>query len=359
MRSRHLIRWGRLVPGAAFVALVLSACGQVGNPAPSAFPSSVSRGGAHVSQQYLFVNNRVNSTQSLISFYNIRTPNKESGSIPTGNLYSILASGPDGNVYAGQDGYKLHSVVAVYDGKNGTLLRTITRGVAYVLALALDQSGTLYVANRQSVTIYPNGQSKHMRKIVTYPKAQITGIAVDPIGDLYVATYSQIYVYATGSNTPKEVITSNVYDVQALGLDTSGNLFVSSIPQNSSCGEVAVFNPGQTAPAYVIPAAENACVWYSFAAAPNGNMYAVTGGQNGIETISAYAYGQTSPALVINRGLDDPSSILFDAGGNLYVADYGKSEIQVYSPGQTKAGRKITEGISGPGSMSISSASKE
>jgi hypothetical protein len=345
----------RLAIGSVFIALVVSACGQGGAPVQSVYPMRISQGSPRAAQQYLYVDNRISSTENYISFYNTGKPIQELGSIPTGNRYSILAVGPDGNLYAGQDGYKFHSSVAVYDGKTGALLRTITRGITTIMAMAMDAKGTLYVANRKSVTIYPNGESEHMRKIVIYERAPISRMAVDPAGDLYVATYSQIYVYPAGSNTPKEVITTDSKEVQSLAVDISGNLFVSSLT-SSSCAELAVFAPGQTSPAYVIPGAGNACVWFGLTASANGDMYALTSSSSGVMTVSAYAYGQTSPVLVITRGIHDAAAMVFDAVGNLYVSDSTSNMIVVYRPGETAVRRRITAGISGPSSMAMSGA---
>jgi hypothetical protein len=67
---------------------------------------------------------------------------------------------------------------------------------------------------------------------------------------------------------------------------------------------------------------------------------------------------QTSPALVISDGIDDPTFMLFDSTGKLYVSDYGANAILVYAPGGTSLLNKITQGISGPDSIAISGASK-
>jgi hypothetical protein len=181
-------------------------------------------------------------------------------------------------------------------------------------------------------------------------------MTVDPAGDLYVASSDQVDIYAPGSKTPERVITTDTERVSALGLDTAGNLYVASLPTSSTCGEVAVFAPGTTEPGYVIPASGNACVWDDFVAAPSGEMYALTRDGSGIASIAAYAYGQTSPKLVISNGLKSPTAMVFDNGGNLYVSDYGANAILVYPPGGTTVLREITQGISMPGSIAISSA---
>jgi hypothetical protein len=91
-------------------------------------------------------------------------------------------------------------------------------------------------------------------------------------------------------------------------------------------------------------------------ASANGDMYALTSSSSGVMTVSAYAYGQTSPVLVITRGIHDAAAMVFDAVGNLYVSDSTSNMIVVYRPGETAVRRRITAGISGPSSMAMSGA---
>jgi len=104
-------------------------------------------------------------------------------------------AGPDGNTGS----------VTVYAAGTGALVNTITAGIDYPNALAIDHSGNLYVANSNgnTVSIYAPGATTPTRVIdVSSPYS----LALDATDNVYVAGGSQITVYRHGSFALRETI---------------------------------------------------------------------------------------------------------------------------------------------------------
>jgi hypothetical protein len=184
---------------------------------------------------------------------------------------------------------------------------SITTGVDYVFGLAMDKSGTLYAANLLggsnnygSITIYPKG--------ATTPSLTITdgivgpyGIAVDSQGNVFTSNLDNntITGYHAGQSTPYETIQFNPFG-QALGMDTDAkdNLWI-------ACDSGAVFE---------IPA------------------------------------GSETPQNANLSGINGPIMITFGKKDEMFVSNFGGSNVTVYSYGTTTPAYTITNGIeqSGP-----------
>lgn len=70
-------------------------------------------------------------------------------------------------------------------------------------------------------------------------------------------------------------------------------------------------------------------------------------------SVSIYAPGTTTPAQTITEGVNDPTSLAFDAEANLYVSNYNASTVTVYAPGADKPLRTISNGINGPVQVAV------
>jgi serine/threonine-protein kinase len=126
--------------------------------------------------------------------------------------------------------------VAIFDlAKVGSpQIGSITRGVKGPCGMAVDSSGTLYVANDvgSNVTIYPPGAVAPSLTLAT-SLTQPTSTAVDGAGNVFVTnrnvarTIAEVVVFPPGQTTPSLTITSGTLtDIIDEALDPAGNLYV-------------------------------------------------------------------------------------------------------------------------------------
>jgi len=73
-----------------------------------------------------------------------------------------------------------------------------------------------------------------------------------------------------------------------------------------------------------------------------------------VNTVTLYAYGQTTPLATIANGVTNPQALIFDAAGNLFVADLPGS-ITVYAPPYNQAPTTIGSGVNHPQALALDS----
>jgi DNA-binding beta-propeller fold protein YncE len=176
--------------------------------------------------------------------------------------------------------------------------------------LAFDRSGNLY-AGEGAIRIYaPTDKTWHV-KLSRAISDGIDGpgaLVIAPSQELFVANSgnSSVSVFAQGGSQPIRRITNGVNTPAALAVDSTGRLYVASLPE-SAAGWVTVYAPGGTRP---------------------------------VRKIGNY------PRFY-------PDSLALDPSGNLYVG-LGTA-VNVYAPGATKLLRRITRGVNGTFSLLIGS----
>lgn len=157
------------------------------------------------------------------------------------------------NVYLSAAG-----VVDVYASGAIEPTRTITQGLDFPVAMSVDKSGNLYVANYGSskgycgkVTIY-DAATGVLKNTVTDGICSPYAFAFDAAGDLYVGNMGRpksgkasVTIYAAGTNALKQTITKGVVAPTALAVDPSGNLYVANYADR---GTVSIYPPGTTSP---------------------------------------------------------------------------------------------------------------
>jgi len=201
------------------------------------------------------------------------------------------------------------NAVNIYTGvdnrEGGTLLGTITAGIAGPIGVWVDRNATLYVANSSdnAVTEYVRG-SNVPATTVTLGVSQPSGVAVDSHGTLYVGNFASSggYVdeYPAGSNAPSARI-KGLQQPEEMAFDANDNLYI----------------------------------------ADNGS------GGSGSGAIWKVPFGKTA---LINLGLEDlsnPLGVSLDANGDLFVSDDGllTDEIFVFQPGHKAPSCVISQGF--------------
>ncbi len=71
-----------------------------------------------------------------------------------------------------------------------------------------------------------------------------------------------------------------------------------------------------------------------------------------VNTVTLYAYGQTTPLATIASGVSNPQALIFDPAGNLFVADQPGS-ITEYPPPYNQAPATIANGVNHPQALAV------
>ena len=155
---------------------------------------------------------------------------------PTDNVDVGSSSGP----YGGNN-----SQVAVFARHSSKTLRIISNGISDPQSIAVDTSGTLYVADTSLsvIAVYPQGATKPLRNITSGVRGP-TALSLDSSGNLYVANNaaSTVTVYAPGKSTPLRTIAAGISGPTTLILDASNTLYV------ANRRTVTVYAPGSRSP---------------------------------------------------------------------------------------------------------------
>jgi sugar lactone lactonase YvrE len=166
-----------------------------------------------------------------------------------------LAFDSAGNLYVA--GY--HGVSVVPPGAK-TPTRTITKGIHAPVALLVDRSDNLYVANcgvcysvhhRSSVTEYAPGGDTPLRTITDGIDAPMA-MAYSEKGRLFVANYGffrrgAVTVYSSGSK-PIRTITAGIRNPDALAMDPHGNLYVANCAYSKGRDSITSYAPDGSGP---------------------------------------------------------------------------------------------------------------
>ncbi len=235
-------------------------------------------------------------------------------------------------------------------GKNGKTVRRITDGISRPESVAVDSQGNLYVAsvgrlftthyNRSpSIAMYaPRHKSPTVR--ITSGVAQPSTVALDESQNVYVANHGFVTEYAPQLGSVIRYI--NIRAPLAFAFDASGNLYVGNNGRDRK-SDVEVYAPGQTNPFETITEGVNQP--YAMTMDPAGNLYvANTFGNN----VTVYALGTTTPFATISQGISQPRGIALDGDGNVYVANASANSVTEYAAGTFKLKQTITDGVNYP-----------
>lgn len=278
-----------------------------------------------------------------------------------------LALDSFGNLFAA-NGNPSYGAVAAYEARDLKLEHTIYP--AYPLALAVDRLGYLYVANcGDGIEVYAPGGTTTVSVIKRRVRSACE-LAFDSSGKLFVVNGDSVTMYAA-TKTPGRmkyvgIITAGVRLPRTLAFAPSGNLFVVNCRscarnQGRRRDSVSVYSPGSTTPFYKITDG----IWdpQAIAIDSTGRLYVASvpltqrGRQPG--WVSVYAPGSAKVLRKITQGVDEPWALAIDPSDNLYVANIGAppagNSVTIYSSGGEKRLRAITEGVDGPAALAISS----
>jgi len=234
----------------------------------------------------------------------------------------------------------------------------VPAGAPAPAAPAEREAAYLYVGNSQgslsTLTVYPLHGSKPLR--VVRRTWGVNGMAVDPFGYVYTGnglpTYGEITVYNPGGGS----ILLNIYsgDVRVFAFDAKGDVYVSDngfISQYASHSDRVIRSIGPHT--YNVDA---------LAVAGSGDLYAAQLGNTssgvGPGVVKVFPPKKTRASRTIRNGIDTPVALAFDASGNLYVANcpscyakQGTGSVAEYAPGAGVPSRVLRDGIDNPDAL--------
>ena len=218
----------------------------------------------------------------------------------------------------------------------------------YPTALAVDHQGNVYIADSGNHLIrrVAGGQLTSIARA-----ALPTGMAFDGVATLYVADHSAAEILEIPLAIAPTAGTATAMNVSATDLvyGNNGSLYIADMTvarRVSVYGASAVIaGPGSLAEGDTGPATQARLNHPTGIALDSiGNLYIADHDNNRVRrvgldgTITTYAgtgaagnSGDGGSALLAS--LNGPSSVRFDAFGNLYIADTGNSRIRMVTPG--------------------------
>jgi streptogramin lyase len=260
------------------------------------------------------------------------------------------------NVAAGQINWKyngntVQTVNASWD-PNAT---TIITGLGQALGLFVDDTGNVYVSD------FANGQ------VFKYTPGSATGIVVaggngngnapnqlngpvgvcvDVLGNIYVADWNnqRVQKWAPGATYGTTVAGGNLagYGANQLNyphdicLDAQGNLLIANGGAGNILKWVIGANSGTTVVGNNVLGGQPTGICVN----EDGDIF-FTNWNNG--TASKWSQ-QTNLKTLVATGLSNPASIKTDGIGNLFIADYGNSRVQLFRPRSNAVGETIVGG---------------
>jgi DNA-binding beta-propeller fold protein YncE len=238
-----------------------------------------------------------------------------------------LAEDNGGNLYVANAGA---SQILVYNSDNEQLgSKTITDGVDEPAALAFDKAGNLYATQRESqeVTVY-NSSGKLIKTLHTDDSSGFSpsGVAIDAAGDIWVANRN---------NTNYDVGEVQVFDSAGKVVHSSSEQLAYPIGITFEGADAWVFD----STAHGITVFDSSCQFVKAISLPGispdyaakdsaGNLYVTDAPDSAIVILDSS--GKILKTTK-NKGLDNPTGIVFDKVGDFFVANEDNNTITEYN----------------------------
>lgn len=236
---------------------------------------------------------------------------------------------------------------------NPAAIATIHVAIGCPYGLAMDKSGTLYVADNCApgdVEEYAKG-STTMKAAITNGISYPLGLAIDSKQNLYVSNYpAAITVYPKGSTSPSETITGGgMTDPFGLAIDKSGNLYIADFGVHEilevKAGTTTVINSGLTGVDEPIGLAIDE---------KTGYLWETTGQSN---VINVYAPLSSNSPIETFNGSGDPYAISLENHGKpkaeVVISDISTHAIYAYKAGSYTSFATLTNGVELPTGLLI------
>jgi len=291
------------------------------------------------------------------------------GVLVVGARTSEVAASSLGTIYVANDG-ATPSITEYSVGASGNATPSATisgslTGLTVPVGVAVDSSGTLYVANSTvgTITEYSAGANGNIAPIRTITGLDVPyALAFDESGDLYVANQGtgssdagSVAEYAPGAHgaaTPTATIAGGSTGIDrpvGLAFDGTGTLYVNNYGSN-----VTEYTSGVSgAPVRTITSTDLDGGTFLMAVDAAGTSYIANPGGPPANSIIEFPYlasGSVTPVVLGSGGatdLDFPRAVGLDASGNLYATNTSSDEITEYAPGANGLAAPISTIVGG------------
>lgn len=209
----------------------------------------------------------------------------------------------------------------------------VNTGLNYPLGIALDQSGKVYVANKNSNSVSVFSGPNSLVKTITGGSLNAPfGLTVDAANNLYVANYSGSNVSkfdSTGASAGTFGNGSNATNASGLSTDGYNSVYLAAYG-NAQVTQFSL-NGTQTG-AFGSNASGRTQTPVGVANDKQGNFYVTNGSYN---YISVYDSQGTYIKTITDSSLNNPHGIGFDRTGNFYVMNFGNATISKFNSSGT------------------------
>ncbi|MGB6600099.1 MAG: hypothetical protein WBE77_03330 [Candidatus Cybelea sp.] len=209
-------------------------------------------------------------------------------------------------------------------------------------------NGSVFVSDVSNDSVWICPANFHdIRNGFTFPTGQLFGvsspvqIAVDSSGTVYVANSlvdasgaGSITEYPRGQTSPSRTLTSGLYSTSGVAVDSAGTVYAS----NKFLGSIEVFPKGKSAPTATITA--NLTGPDGLAADKAGNLFIADSSANDVLKL---AHGSKTPQSLHLAGLARPTGVAVDSHGTLYVGNLAgaASNVAAYPVGSRNPSRTM------------------
>ena len=182
---------------------------------------------------------------------------------------------------------------------------------------------------------------------------ELDGIAFDSAGYIYVCNFNRPAfgknagsVYAADPNP--RTVHNDIDNPYAIALDPSDRLYVANTYGTKLDNTVAVFEPHSNVLFELLSTGISDPV--SLVVDSAGNLYVANFGAS---DVTVYAPGNTSPSYTISDGIGAARALTLDPNGNLYVANASLNDVTIYAPGTQTPLRTISKQVNAPDALAI------
>jgi streptogramin lyase len=199
--------------------------------------------------------------------------------------------------------------------------------------MAMDPSGTVWVANNQAGTVQPvpagdilQSQLPAASTGLSYP----ADVATDSVGDVFVSEQGSTTVEEIPAGAGAPIVFHGFHQPAELAVDQSGNVWVA----NSAADTIQEIPEGSTAVSTLPTPIGGMNHPNGIVVDGSGNLWVANTGGSTIQEIPA---GSTSASTLPTAigGFSNPYGLAFDDAGNLWVTNSGNNTVQAVPAGAT------------------------
>jgi sugar lactone lactonase YvrE len=264
-----------------------------------------------------------------------------------------------GDLFVANQGFTSSDIgdITVYEPGSSQPAYSNSDGIAVPKSLAFDSDANLYVSNieNSSISVYAMGSTSILRTITEHVVEPTSMVFDRKDNSIYVASSDEpnVTVFAAKNGAYLRTITKGLLgEALALGVDSAGNLYVTSTLGTGKGSAITVYNPRRSALIRTISLRTQAVS--VLMVDTNNDLYVATHTAKPTFSITEYAANSSRIVRTISSGIHVPAALGLDASANLYVANQGSNTVTVYAPKSTKILRTISRGINFPVALAFS-----